>query len=199
MTEVRALEVELARRLSGGDATALALFLEIFCDRILAYCQLHCGHRQDAGEVAQETILKVCERAGELIDATQVRPWVFGIAREVCATYGRSAQPDAHELSLEHLPAHWLQEMQDRHALPDDEAYQHELRKLLGKTISALPKEFRTVVYLRDWEGLAWREIASVLSIPEEQARMLLVQGHVLMRQSLDAHFHAVQRARTLA
>jgi RNA polymerase sigma-70 factor (ECF subfamily) len=199
MTEVRALELELARRMSGGDATALALFLEIFCDRILAYCQLHCGKRQDAEEMAQETVLKLCERAAELADAVQVRPWVFGIAREVCATYGRSSHPDTSEVSLEHLPVHWLKEMKDRHALPDDEAYQHELRTLFGKSISSLPNELRGVVYLRDWEGLAWRDLASVLGIEEEHARVLLVQGHVHMRQKLDAHFHARKHDRTPA
>lgn len=190
MREVRALEVELARRLKAGDAGALELFLEIFRDRIFAYSQLHCDRRQDSEEVAQEIVLRVCEQAAGVEEAERVRAWVFGIAREVCNTYGRGEPGGIDQiLSLEHLPGHWVQEMKDRHVLPDDEAYQHELRKLLGTAISDLPRDCRAVVYLRDWEGLSWNDVEAVLGIREEVARVLLDQGHALVRRKLNAGF----------
>lgn len=80
--------------------------------------------------------------------------------------------------------------MKDRHALPDDDAYQHEVVRMLASSIESLPEEYRAVVFLRDWEGLEWGEAAEVLGIGVEEARQRLELGHELMRKQLDAHFH---------
>ena len=39
-----------------------------------------CGQREDAEEVAQETLLKVFESFNQLREPARVRPWVFQIA-----------------------------------------------------------------------------------------------------------------------
>lgn len=187
----RALEVDAARRLIRGESAAMEQFVEIFRGRILEYSQLHCGHREDAEEVAQEIVLRVCEEAGQLESPGQARAWVFGIARRVCATYGRRTGAGmGEELSLEHLPRHWYREMIDRHALPDDEAYQHEILKHLGRSIRELPTAYREVVFLRDWEGMDWGEVAGIVKLDEEAVKHLVADGHQRIRGSLDAHFH---------
>jgi RNA polymerase sigma-70 factor, ECF subfamily len=66
-----------------------------------------CGHREDAEEVAQDTLLHVFENFEQLRDPDQVRPWVFRIARNACLMKRRrSAFAPAQELSLDaFLPA----------------------------------------------------------------------------------------------
>lgn len=190
MRQNRALEGDVARRLIRADVDALQQFVELFRVRIFEYSHLHCGHREDAEEVAQEIVLRVCEEAGQLKSAEHARAWVFGIARRVCANYGRRKEAAmGEELSLEHLPGHWYREMTDRHALPDDEAYQHELLKHLGRAIRELPQACREVVFLRDWEGMDWAEVAGIVKQDEGMVKHLLVEGHAMIRGALDAHF----------
>ena len=191
MKDKRALEVEVTRSLIAGEDAALERFVEIFRARIFDYCQLHCRHREDAEEAVQEIVLKLCEEAGAITEATQARAWVFGVAQSVCASYEEGKEPIQGEpLSLEHLPSHWNREMVDRHALPDDEAYQHEIHRLLGKAIWELPDAFRAAVFLRDWQGLGWHEVAGILEMEEGVAQQRVLAGHEMIRRKLDLHFH---------
>ncbi len=56
-----------------GEVAALESFAEVFRARIFDYCQLHCGHREDAEEAAQEIALKLCKEVGALTEAKNAR------------------------------------------------------------------------------------------------------------------------------
>lgn len=55
----RETEVELARRMITGEPEAFDRFVDYFRAKIFNYSWLMCGHREDAEEVAQETLLTV--------------------------------------------------------------------------------------------------------------------------------------------
>lgn len=102
----RELEVELARRLLAGEAQAFDRFVEHFRAKIFHYSWLMCGQREDAEEVAQETLLKTFESFHQLKQPERVRPWVFRIAKNVCLTKRRRsifAPSPAQEMSLDEL------------------------------------------------------------------------------------------------
>src|ERR1700680_4945330 len=77
----RTSEIELARRLMTGDADAFDRFVEYFPAKNFQYSGLMCGQREDAEEVAQETLLKVFENFNDLRQPERIRPWVFRIAK----------------------------------------------------------------------------------------------------------------------
>ena len=61
-----------------------------------------CGQREDAEEVAQETLLRVFESFDRLREPERVRSWVFRIARNACLMKRRkSAFAPSRELSLD--------------------------------------------------------------------------------------------------
>ena len=63
-----------------------------------------CGQREDAEEVAQETLLKVFESFETLREPEHLKAWVFRIARNACFMKRRkSVYAPSHELSLDEL------------------------------------------------------------------------------------------------
>ena len=95
-------DVALARALIEGRLEAFDLFVEHFRTRVFQYSYLMCGHREDAEEVAQDTLLKVFENFTALREPEKVRSWVFRIAKNACLMKRRRSvfAPD-HEMSLE--------------------------------------------------------------------------------------------------
>jgi RNA polymerase sigma-70 factor (ECF subfamily) len=73
----REAEVDLARQLITGDADAFDRFVAHFRAKIFHYSWLMCGQREDAEDVAQETLLKVFESFDQLREPERIRPWVF--------------------------------------------------------------------------------------------------------------------------
>ncbi len=98
----RELEVELARKLIAGEPEAFDRFVEHFRAKIFHYSWLMCGQREDAEEVAQETLLNVFENFDRLHEPARVRPWVFRIAKNACLMKRRkSVFATSREISLD--------------------------------------------------------------------------------------------------
>src|SRR5512145_2051502 len=97
-------EAELARALMSGEADAFDRFVEVFRSKIFQYSFLMCGQREDAEEVAQDTLMKVFENFDQLREPERVRPWVFRIAKNACLMKRRkSVFAPAQELSIDDL------------------------------------------------------------------------------------------------
>ena len=58
-----------------GDVEAFEPFVNLFHKKLFHFTFLTCGHREDAEEVAQETLLKMFTSFSQLRDAGHVRSW----------------------------------------------------------------------------------------------------------------------------
>src|SRR6202049_1254618 len=154
----RTSEIELARRLMTGDAEAFDRFVEHFRAKIFHYTWLMCGQREDAEEVAQDTLLKVFESFDQLREPERVRPWVFRVAKNACLMKRRkSIFAPVHELSLDefmpsksHVDGGVKIEIADWSSLPDDRLLPAEMKEELERAVGGLAENYRSVVLLRD-------------------------------------------------
>ena len=190
------IEIELARRLLAGDMEAFEQFVDLFRSKLFQYTFLVCGQRDDAEEVAQETLMKVFEKLDQLREPERVRPWVLRIARNECLMKRRkSVYAPARELSLdEFLPA-WQQnggerklDIADWSAVPSDELLRAEMRKVLHQAIAALPELYRPVILLRDIEELSTEETAQILDLSTDAVKQRLHRARLAVRRTLDEY-----------
>ena len=189
MTTDRQQETELARQILAGSPGAFDRFVDHFRTKVFQYSWLMCGQREDAEEVAQDTLLKVFENFDQLREPELVRPWVFRIAKNACLTKRRRslfAPEPSQELSLEtllpgdpHLP------LADTALSPEKSAQQSEVRAALESAIRALPDLYRPVLLLRDVEGLSTEETAEVLSITPDAVKTRLHRARLAVRKHL--------------
>jgi RNA polymerase sigma-70 factor (ECF subfamily) len=184
--------VEWARRLLAGDASAFTPFVEVFQHRIFQYTRLMCGQREDAEEVAQDTLLKVFESFDQLQDPDRVKAWVFRIAKNYCLMKRRrSVFAPAHELSLDELLPNAVGDgeraiqVADDAELPEQQLLRSELGAELERALRELPDLYRSVVLLRDVEGLSTAEAAEVLDLSEDTVKQRLHRGRLALRKSL--------------
>ncbi|MGA2715865.1 MAG: sigma-70 family RNA polymerase sigma factor [Bryobacteraceae bacterium] len=195
----RDTDIELARQLIAGKPDAFDRFVEHFRAKIFHYSWLMCGHREDAEEVAQETLLKVFENFDRLKQPEHVRAWVFQIARNACLMKRRkSVFAPARELSLDDfLPAidheggHRKLQIADWSLLPDRQMLQSELKHVLDRAIRNLPENYRAVILLRDVEELSTAETARILDLTEDVVKTRLHRARLAVRQELDEYLRA--------
>jgi RNA polymerase sigma-70 factor, ECF subfamily len=200
-------EVELARKLIAGEPEAFDRFVEHFRTKIFHYSWLMCGQREDAEEVAQETLLKVFENFEDLREPQRVRPWVFRIAKNACLMKRRkSVFAPSQELSLDDfLPAmdheggHARLQIADWSRLPDRQILQAELKQTLDRAIGALPENYRSVILLRDVEELSTTETAQILDLTEDVVKTRLHRARLAVRQMLDEYLRSDSRMPVLA
>lgn len=186
----------MARKLIAGDREALERFVDYFRRKVFQYTWLMCGSREDAEEVAQETLLRAFQSFDQLRQPEHVRSWVFRIARNECLMKRRKSNyAPAHELSLEELmPAKHAEngemkiEIADWSALPEDQALQSELRTFLTRAIAELPENYRSVLLLRDMEELSTQEAAQILGISDDVVKTRLHRARLALRKTIDEY-----------
>jgi RNA polymerase sigma-70 factor (ECF subfamily) len=178
-------DARLARDLLAGSPEAFDRFVARFRPKIFQYSWLMCGDREDAEEVAQETLLRVFESLDQLRDPERVRAWVFRIARNACLMKRRkSIYAPACELPLDDVHA-------DGEPLPDRQVLQGELNAALQEAIAALPDIYRAVIILRDMEELSTEETAQLLVVPADVVKTRLHRAREALRQKMDEYLHA--------
>ncbi|MGJ5818212.1 RNA polymerase sigma factor [Paludibaculum fermentans] len=191
-------EVEWARRLLAGDESAFTPFVESFQHRIFQYTWLMCGQREDAEEVAQDTLLKIFESFDQLENPERVKAWVFRIAKNYCLMKRRKSvfAPDR-ELSLDELlPGQEGErpiQVADTSELPEGRVLRQELSEELERAMRELPDTYRSVVLLRDVEDLSTAETAEVLELTEDTVKQRLHRGRLALRKSLAAYVEKAQ------
>ena len=190
-------DLDLARDLLAGSPEAFDEFVRFFRSRLAHYTWLMCGQREDAEEVAQETLIRVFESIDQLRQPERLKAWVFRIARNECLMKRRkSVFAPSVELSLDDLKPNPLEdrrgiEIADWSALPDDLLLHSELREALAAGIRALPEIYRSVVLLRDVEELSTEETAEILDISTDTVKTRLHRGRLALRKHLDAYLRS--------
>ncbi|MDZ7638374.1 MAG: sigma-70 family RNA polymerase sigma factor [Bryobacterales bacterium] len=189
-------EVQLAEELLGGNAAAFDEFVGVFRSKIFKYSLMMCGHREDAEEVAQDTLLKVFENFDQLQDPRNVKAWVFRIAKNACLIKRRkSVFAPKTELSLEdYLPrveddgGGVRMQIADWSKVPDNQMLRTELKEILTAAIQELPEIYRAVLLLRDVEELSTEETAQILDVSIDVVKTRLHRARLAVRQKLDRH-----------
>jgi RNA polymerase sigma-70 factor (ECF subfamily) len=192
-------EIELARQLVAGEPGAFERFVELFRKKVFQYSLLVCGHHEDAEEVAQDALFKVFEKLDQLREPERIRPWVFRIARNACLMKRRkSVFAPERELSLDELMPQATEdggqrrlEIADWSSLPESQALRAELQRVVQEAIQELPEIYKTVLLLRDMEGLSTAETAEVLGVSEEVVKTRLHRARLAVRQKLDGYLRS--------
>jgi RNA polymerase sigma-70 factor, ECF subfamily len=192
-------EIDLARELLSGNPEGFDRFVNHFRAKIFNYTWLMCRDREDAEEVAQDTLLKVFESFDQLREPERVRPWIFRIARNACLMKRRkSVFAPKQELSLdEFLPVahgdgeHRHIEIADWSNLPEDQLLRSELKETLERAIAELPDTYRSVMLLRDIEELSTEEAAQILDVSTDVVKTRLHRARLALRQKLDAYLQS--------
>lgn len=163
-----------------GDKEAMQPFVESFQRKIFNYTWLMCGQREDAEEVAQDTLLKVFENWDQLRSPEQVKPWVFRIARNCClmkrrhSVFAPTAEVPIEDVAIE---AHG--------EAADDRVIRKELNAELERALRSIPETYRAVVLLRDAEEMSTAETAALLDISEDNVKQRLHRGRAMLRKLL--------------
>ena len=109
------------------------------------------GSAEDADDVAAETFAVAWRRRGQVPEGSDARLWLFGVARNVVANH-RRAESRRRRLHRR------LASVRDTAAVAPPEPPAG-----LREAFAALSDAEREVMIMRHWDGLAVREIATLL------------------------------------
>lgn len=131
----------------------------------------------EAEDIVQDTMLKVWNRRERWDEIESMEAFCLTICRNLALDRIKKAdnQNDSLDESLEQRP--------DRAFSPYEQAVSQDRIRLVREIINTLPEKQRSCVQLRDIEGKAYKEIAEILSITEEQVKVNIFRARQAIKQ----------------
>jgi RNA polymerase sigma-70 factor (ECF subfamily) len=200
---------ELVDRLKSGDEEAFRELVAEFGGRLARLARSFSRNDAVIEEAVQETWLAVIRGIHGFEGRSRLGTWIFGIlvhqARRLAVREHRHAQvasggdiPAAistHPITDDERepgmgrngmwmnpPAPWG--LED----PESAILSRETLGVVEQAIIALPEAQRTVILLRDVEGVVAAEVCNILGISHTNQRVLLHRGRAAVRRALDRY-----------
>jgi len=150
-------------------------------DRLFRMAYRLLWNQADAEDAVQEAMLTAYERSTQLRDSEKWWPWVCKIVVQRCRLLGRRASlRKRHEQAFADLvPTHDA-------ARSSGSA---ELKALVIELLHELPRRQREVLVLRHLQGMTFEEVAEVLELAPETARVHAQRGREWLLSLIERHY----------
>ncbi len=187
-------ETELLERLRAGDEAAFEYLVRTYAGRLLAVTRRILGDDEEARDAVQDAFLRAFRGMDRFEGGSRLSTWLHRIAVNAALMRLRRRRRKPEE-SLEPLLPTFRegghhQEAFASWAEPVDQSLERaETRELVRRLIDQLPESYRTVLVLRDIEGLDTEETAAALVLTPNAVKIRLHRARQALRTLLAPHF----------
>ena len=141
-------------------------------------------NREEAEDVVQDTMIKVWNARERWQDLESIEAFSLTIARNLSLDRIKKKENQNDSIENEKI------EQPDTASTPSERMIQKDKLDIVRKMIDELPEKQRSCLQLRDIEGKAYREIAEILEITEEQVKVNIFRA----RQTVKQRFQQLDR-----
>jgi RNA polymerase sigma-70 factor, ECF subfamily len=189
----------LVRRCIAGDAVAWEEIVRQYHRRIYNICYRFAGSADDAQDLTQEVFIKMYRTLNTYdVGRGAFVTWVTTITRNLLVDHFRRSKHDRmtdsiDALASEHEDAKPLSDrIEDKAPPPDSRVQSREAGESVHRALQKLSPELREAVILRDLQDLDYREIATVLKVPEGTVKSRINRGRAELARLLQRTYRQV-------
>ncbi len=188
---IRAEDAVLTAELQSGSEEAFSLLIAQYHAPVYSLISRLLKDPSDAPDITQDVFIKVFRGIRNFHGDSSLRTWIYRIALHEASNQrrwwsrhrGREVTIEAETDAAERGHSICLKDMLvDEHESPFEAAAHEEIRARVESELRQLPEPFRTVVILRDLEGMAYDEIAEILGTQLGTIKSRLVRGRAMLR-----------------
>lgn len=168
-----------------GDKGAFNKLVSLWHKRIYNFSLKYFNDHDLATEATQRTFIKVFDHLGQLKEAEKFKSWIYVIALNQCREedrkFGRMSK-----LFVSSDEVSETKHKQEHTSSPETDYVQAEMSDIVTGAINELGEEQKTVLIMKEYEGLKFREIAEILNISENTVKSRLYYGLSHLKKILE-------------
>jgi len=152
---------------------------------------LVCGHQEDAEDVMQDALLKTYQHVRSITDPDAFRTWLYTTVRNACLMkrrrhVGEPARFVSIEQGTDRGGESTAIDVADESRPADQRMIDGWMDSRLRAALKELPALYRTVLVMRQIEGLSTKEVATITGISEANVKTRLHRARLLLRRGLE-------------
>lgn len=168
-----------------GDREAFAVLVQKYQSKVLTLVVRILDNHSEAEDIAQDVFIKVFQSLHEFRGASRFSTWLYRITVNHCLNHLRRRTRQQQTLVVTE-PEDWMQESPTSN--PYRTLEQKERWALVQAKLQALSPEHRTIILLRDFEGLPYEEIADVLQLESGTVKSRLHRARMELKALLEPY-----------
>lgn len=174
---------QLIARAQAGDRDAIESLLFSCEKRVYNIAYRYMGNEADAHDMAQESLIKIYKNLQSYRSEASFSSWAYRLCVNTCLDELRKRKKSP--VLLDHV----LKDTAAENSTVSPEAYALALedRNNLQKAINTLAMEQKSVIILRDINGLSYEEVAECLGISIGTVKSRICRGRQKLREIIGA------------
>ena len=189
----------LVRRCVAGEAAAWEEIVQRYHRRIYNICYRFSGSPDQAQDLTQEVFIKMYGSLKSYdVQRAAFMTWVTTITRNLLVDYFRKSKQERITDSLDAAPSEHEDAMPlseripDKSLPPDARVQSRETKEAVHRALQKLSPDLREAVILRDLQDMDYREIATVLRVPEGTVKSRINRGRAELARLLQRTYRQV-------
>jgi RNA polymerase sigma-70 factor, ECF subfamily len=176
---------ELVAHSMRGDAESFNQLIVRWERPIYALAYRVIGREEDARDVCQETFLRAFRALNGFRGQSKFSSWLYRIALNLCRDWIRRERRAPVVQAPDGVDLIDLASAREPSESIEDLVARHDLSQRVAKAMAVLPREQRTAIILKEYHGLTFQEIASLVGCPLSTVKTRLYQGLTVLRREL--------------
>ena len=164
----RDIDYELVKRVQKGDKSAFDLLVRKYQHKVANLIARYVSNFAEVQDVAQDAFIKAYRGLANFRGESAFYTWMYRIAVNTAKNHlvseGRRSPDSA--IDAQDAEQYEVGVMLRDVGSPERVLLTTEIQETVQRTIEALPSELRTAISLREFEGMAYEEIAAAMDCP---------------------------------
>jgi RNA polymerase sigma-70 factor (ECF subfamily) len=176
---------ELIQRCLSGRQEAFGLLVERYQHRLYHSLVHMLGSKTDAQDVSQDAFVHALEKLATFRGQSAFYSWLFRIAMNAAVSSRRKTRRMSTSVEAARERAGVEPEDHRQSAEPSHALDVSDRQRLVRQALGELPEEFRTVLVLKEMDGMPYEQIAEVCACPVGTVRSRLHRARLELRGKL--------------
>lgn len=176
----------LIRQTLAGELSAFESLIGKYQNRLFHSMTQVLRNSTDAEDVVQDAFVKAFTKLSTFRGGSQFYTWLYRIAHNSAISQIRKRKPTE---SLDHDGGMAAATLEGQHVSPSQRLERQEENRQLSDALNRLKEEQRSVLVLREMEGLDYDAIAEILDVPVGTVRSRLHRARAQLKEELEREF----------
>lgn len=183
-------DLECIEHIRNGEGVGLDTLMERHAEALYRFIFRYTNNQEDAADLAQETFVRIFQKAGSFKPAATVKTWIYTIALNLCRDRARRAKrvkwvpffrrkkDDGSEFGIEDTTP-------DSGPDPSQSAGALEIERVISEGIRKLPDKQRVPFVMCILEGHSQAEAAKIMDVTSKTIEVRIYRARQQLRKSL--------------
>ena len=183
---------QLMQKAGSGNRAAFKELVKKHQGTVTGIIYRYTGNHNEVEDLAQDIFLKIYKAASSYVPRAQFKTWLYKVVANHCLNFFRSQKRKAITTSLdqplsEDYNPH-IQRTDEQKKQPEIILQQQELQIALKRALSELPERQRMAIILHRFEGLSYKEVATILGASLSAVESLIFRAMNNLKEKLSPY-----------